>query len=83
MEIGCGACVRDFGGRRYRYSGHYERQDGLSRRQEDYVGRVHSARARQELLRRRAAYHRRAEQEFTRRRQAAEAAIDRTAHTST
>lgn len=83
MEIGCGARTRDFDGRRYWYFWHYEREDGMSQRREDYVGRVDSARARQELLRRMAAYHRRAEQEFARRREAAETAIDRLARTST
>jgi len=81
MEIGCGARVRDFAGRRYFYFWHYERDDGRSRRREDYVGRVDSDRARSELLRRMAAYHRRAEQEFARRRARIEGLI--AAHTST
>jgi len=82
MEIGCGARVRDFAGRRYWYFWHYEREEGHSRRREDYVGRIDSERARQELLRRMAAYHRRAEQDFGRRRRAAEAAIAHAARTS-
>src|SRR5207302_1565655 len=81
MEIGCGARVRDFDGRRYFYFWHYERDDGRSTRREDYVGRVDSERARSELLRRMAAYHRRAEQEFARRRARIEGLI--AAHTST
>jgi len=68
MEIGCGARVRDFDGRRYFYFWHYERMDGRSERKEDYIGRVDSQSARSDLLRRMAVYHRRAEQEFARRR---------------
>ena len=68
MEIGCGARVRDFDGRRYFYFWHYERDNGRSERREDYFGRVDSEKARSDLLRRMAAYHRRAEQEFARRR---------------
>ncbi len=83
MEVGCGARVRDFGGRRYWYFWHYEREDGRSVRREDYVGRVDSSRAREELLRRTAAYHRRAEQEFARRRAIVERLVARAMHTST
>lgn len=68
MEIGCGARIRDFDGRRYFYFWHYEREAGRSVRREDYVGRVGSERSRDELLRRMMTYHRRAEQEFARRR---------------
>jgi len=68
MEIGCGARVRDFDGRKYFYFWHYERDNGRSKRKEDYVGRVDSDTARSDLLRRMAAYHRRAETEFARRR---------------
>ncbi len=68
MEIGCGARIRDFDGRRYFYFWHYERDGGRSVRREDYVGRVESERSRAELLRRMLAYHRRAEGEFARRR---------------
>lgn len=83
MEIGCGARVRDFDGRRYWYFWHYEREGGRSVRKEDYVGRVESERGRQELLRRVAAYHRRAEQEFARRRALVERAVAACVHTST
>jgi len=68
MEIGCGARIRDFDGRRYVYFWHYERMNGRSMRKEDYLSRVESEKARSDLLRRMAAYHRRAEQEFARRR---------------
>ena len=68
MEIGCGARVRDFDGRRYWYFWHYEREDGRSVRHEDYVGRVESERSRADLLRRMLAYHRKAEAEFARKR---------------
>ena len=68
MEIGCGARVRDFDGRRYWYFWHYERAGGRSVRREDYVGRVDSASARQRLLSKMMAYHGRAEEEFARRR---------------
>src|SRR6266702_2637285 len=68
VEIGCGARVRDFDGRRYFYFWHYERENGRSLRREEYVGRVDSDKAKADLLRRMAAYHRKAEQEFARRR---------------
>ena len=77
MEIGCGARVRTFGAGRYLYFWHYEREGGRSRRKEDYIGRVDDARARQELLRRMAAYHGRAEQELARRRTKIERMLDR------
>ena len=82
MEIGCGARVRDFDGRRYFYFWHYERTNGRSTRKEDYVGRVNSEDARTDLLRRIAAYHRKAEQEFGRRRERLERLIA-SVHTST
>ncbi len=81
MEIGCGARVREFDGRRYFYVGHYEREGGRSLRKEEYVGRVDSDRARGDLLRRIAAYHGKAEQEFARRRARVEGWILRE-HTS-
>ncbi len=68
MEIGCGARVRSFDGRRYWYFWHYEREDGRSVRREDYVGRVESERSRADLLRKMLAYHRKAEAEFARKR---------------
>ena len=68
MEIGCGARIRNFDGRRYYYFWHYERANGRSTRNEDYVGRVESEKAKLELLRRMTAYHRKAEQEFARKR---------------
>ncbi len=83
MEIGCGARVRDFDGRRYWYFWHYEREDGRSRRREEYIGRVDSGRARDELLRRIAAYHARAEREFAKRRDLVERIIAAAGHTST
>ncbi len=83
MEIGCGARVRDFGGRRYFYFWHYERDNGRSSRKEDYIGRVDSVRAPDELLRRMASYHRKAEQEFARRRAQIERQIAAAVHTST
>ena len=82
MEIGCGARVRDFDGRRYFYFWHYERANGQSTRREEYVGRVDSEKAKADLLRRMAAYHRRAEQEFARRRARIEQLIA-AEHTST
>lgn len=81
MEVGCGARVRDFDGRRYFYFWHYERDNGRSTRKEDYVGRVESERARSDLLRRMASYHGRAELEFGRRRARIEGLI--AAHAST
>ncbi|TLZ84616.1 MAG: hypothetical protein E6K03_01475 [Methanobacteriota archaeon] len=82
MEIGCGARVRDFNGRRYFYFWHYERSNGNSMRREEYVGRVDSEKAKADLLRRMAAYHRKAEQEFARRRTRIEQLIA-SEHTST
>ncbi|MGQ0796601.1 MAG: hypothetical protein ACT4OI_01860 [Methanobacteriota archaeon] len=82
MEIGCGARVRSFEGRRYFYLWHYERVGGRSTRREDYVGRVDSEAARRGLLRRMAAYHRRAEAEFARRRERLERLVA-AAHTYT
>ncbi len=83
VEIGCGARVRDFDGRRYWYFWHYEREDGRSVRREDYVGRVESDRARADLLGRMLACHARAEKEFARRRDLVERAIAAAAHTPT
>jgi hypothetical protein len=68
MEVGCGARVRRIGNGRYVYFWHYERVDGRSVRREDYLGRIDSRRAREDLLRRMAAYHGRAEVELARRR---------------
>ena len=82
MEIGCGARIRDFDGRRYFYFWHYERDNGRSTRKEDYVGRVDSEKARSDLLLRIAAYYRRAEHEFARKRSRVESRITRN-HTST
>lgn len=72
MEVGCGARVRDIGGRRYVCFWHYERGAGRSVRKEDDVGRGDSGRTRAELLRRRTSYHRKAERERVRRRAAIE-----------
>ena len=83
MEVGCGARVRDFEGRRYFDFWHYERTDGRSIRREDYVGRVDSPKARADLLQSMAAYHRKAEQEFSRWRNRIEALIAAAARTST
>src|SRR5207247_425548 len=82
VEIGCGARVRDFDGRRYFYFWHYERTNRRSESKEDYIGRVDSESVRSDLLRRMAVYHRKAEQEFTRRRARIEGLIE-AAHTST
>src|SRR4030067_2639436 len=77
MEVGCGARVRMFGSGRYFYFWHYERENGRALRREEYVGRVDSEKARQDLLRRMAAYHARAEQEPARGRGRVEAATAR------
>ena len=77
----CRALVRDFGG--WRYFWHYERENGGSIRKEDYVGRVDSARSREDLLRRMAAYHWKTEQEFARRRTRLERQVALAIHTST
>ena len=83
MEIGCGARVRDFDGRRYFYFWHYERAGGRSVRREEYVGRVGTDRARVELLRQMAAYHRKAEAEMARRRARIEGLVAAAVRTST
>jgi len=83
MEIGCGARVRDFGGRRYVYFWQYERQGGRSVRREDYVGRFGTPKTKGALLRRMAAYHRRAEQEIARRWARIERFVSAAVHTST
>jgi len=78
MEVGCGARVRVFShGRRYFYFWHYEREGGRSVRREEFVGRVDSEKARQDLLQRMAAYHAKAEQELARRRARIERLIAR------
>jgi len=82
MEIGCGARIREFDGRRYFYFWHYERDNGRSTRKEDYVGRVDSEKAKADLVRRMAAYHRSAKQEFARKRARIERLIAAN-HTST
>src|SRR3989454_7878840 len=83
MEVGCGARVREIRGHRYFYFWHYEREGGRSVRREDYMGRVEDERARQDILRRMAAYHGRAEQEFARRRARIERVVARAGGTST
>ena len=75
--------MRDFGGRRYFYFWHYERENGRSIRKEDYVGRMDSASSREDLLRRTAVYHRKAEQELARRRARLERQVALAIHTST
>ncbi len=82
MEIGCGARVRDFDGRRYFYFWHYERTNGRSERKEDYIGRVDSESVRSDLLGRMMVYHRKVEREFARRRARIEGLIG-SAYTST
>ncbi len=83
MEVGCGARIRHFDGRRYWYFWHYEPSGGRSVRREDYIGRVESERARQDLLRRIATYYGKAEQEFARRRAAVDRGIRLALNTST
>jgi len=61
---------------------HYERDNGRSTRKEDYVGRVDSEKAKADLVRRMAAYHRNAGQEFARKRARIERLIAAN-HTST
>jgi len=81
MEIGCGARMREFDGRRYVYFWHYEREGGRSVRREDYVGRIESPKTREDLLRRLAGYHRKAEDALERKRAAIERWLARE-HTS-
>jgi hypothetical protein len=82
MEIGCGARVRDFGGRRYVYFWHYEREGGRSARKEDYIGRVGASRTREDLLRRMTAYHGKLERELAQRRMAIERLLAASGRTS-
>ena len=83
MEIGCGARVRDFDGRRSWYFWHYERANGRSLRKEDYIGRIDSHQAREELLRKMAAYHQNAERDLASRRAQIERRIGLALRTST
>jgi len=83
MEVGCGARVRDFDGRRYWYFWHYKRVAGRSARKEEYIGRVDSSKARADLLRRMAAYHDRAAAEFARKRARIERLVDTASRTYT
>ena len=57
--------------------------NGRSVRREEYLGRVESKKAKADLLRRMAAYHRKAEQEFARHRSRIERLVAVAAHTST
>ena len=83
MELGCGARVRDFGGRRNVDFRQYERQGGRSVRREDSVGRFGAPKTKGALLRRMAPYHRRAEQEIARRWARIERFVSAAVHTST
>ena len=83
MEVGCGARVREIRRRRYVYFWHYERENGRSVRREDYIGPLASEKARQEILKKMAAYHGRAEAELARRRARIERMLARAAVTST
>jgi len=83
MEVGCGARVREIRRHRYVYFWHYEREGGRSVRREDYVGPLDSEKARQEILRKMAAYHGRAERELARRRARIERLLARAAVAST
>ena len=82
MEIGCGVRVRDFGGRRYVYFWHYERESGRSVREEEDIGRMDPPRTREDLLRHMTSYHRRVEQELARRRAAIERVLATAIRTS-
>jgi hypothetical protein len=83
MEVGCGARVRDFDGRRYGYFWHYESVAGRSTRKEEYIGRVDSTKARADPVRRMAAYLDRAAPEFTRKRARIERLAALASHTWT
>ena len=64
MRIGCGLRVRRIDGNEYLYFWHYERQEGRSRRREDYVGPARDAESRRASVRKLLAYHRRVQQDL-------------------
>ncbi len=64
MQVGCGLRVRLIENSEYVYFWHYEREDGRSRRREDYLGAARQPRTRREAQRRILAYYRRVEAEI-------------------
>lgn len=65
MMLGCGFCEKTVHGRPYLYFWHYESRGGRREQVEEYAGPARSARARQEVSRRVAAYVDRAQGEMT------------------
>src|SRR2546426_2829142 len=59
MRIGCGLRVHRIDGNEYLYFWHYERENGRSRRREDYVGPAREPASRQNGGRKLLAYYRR------------------------
>src|SRR2546427_9307133 len=59
MRIGCGLRVHRIDGNEYLYFWHYERENGRSRRREDYVGPARDPGSRQNGGRKLLAYYRR------------------------
>jgi len=64
MMIGCGYCVKTIRRGRYLYFWHYEDRGGRREQIEEYVGPAKDSRAREEVLRRVAAYAERARTEM-------------------
>ena len=64
MRIGCGLRVSRIDGNEYLYFWHYEREEGRSRRREDYVGPARDAESRRTSVRKLLAYHRRVQQDL-------------------
>ncbi len=66
MMLGCGYCEKTVHRRAYLYFWHYETRGGRREQIEEYVGPAGSARARQDVARRVAAYADRARAELNR-----------------
>ncbi|HYS73452.1 MAG TPA: hypothetical protein VEO96_05680 [Thermoplasmata archaeon] len=64
MRVGCGLRVRRIDGNEYLYFWHYERRNGRSERQEDYVGPARGAASRREAAKKLLAYHRKVQSDL-------------------
>ena len=66
MQVGCGFRVKAVHGRDYVYFWHYEDREGRRKQVEEYIGPSKDLRAREEVVRRVAAYADRARSEMGR-----------------
>ena len=64
MMLGCGYCVKTIRKGRYLYFWHYEDRGGRREQVEEYIGPARDAKARDEVVRRVAAYAERARAEM-------------------